>query len=137
MANHPLYQPLWDDHAALLADRRALLARLISPASIESAQRLLDCRTVADDAIGDQEAIGVLIGDELVRAAGFEWATVDDDYGSEPVVAHPSKMAVIASLSAVTNRFEDGDIPFDIQGFIEEALAIIQETETSDRNTRE
>jgi len=137
MAKQPLYQLLRDDHLALLAHRRARLARLLSPASITEAQRLLDCGAVADEAFEDQQAIGVLIGDELVRVAGFEWVTIDDDYGSEPVVAHPRKMAVIAPLSAVTNRFEDGDVPFDIKDFIEEALANVEDIEARSRDTLE
>ncbi|PVE26390.1 hypothetical protein DC522_01110 [Microvirga sp. KLBC 81] len=135
MTNQSLYQPLWSTHATLLADRRARLARLLSPVSIEGAQRLLDHGAVADDAFEDQEALGVLIGDELIRIAGFEWATIDDSYGSEPVVAHPHKIAVIAPLSAVTNRFEDGDIPFDIQAFIQEALAIVKDVDAKDRSS--
>ncbi|HZH11414.1 MAG TPA: DUF3806 domain-containing protein [Microvirga sp.] len=135
MANQPLYQPLWVSHTKLLAHYRMYLARLLKPVSIESAQRLLDDGAVAGDAIEDQEALGVLIGDELVRTAGFEWVTVDDGYGSEPVVAHPHKLAVIAPVSAVINRFEDGDIPFGIQAFIQEALATVTDVDAGDRNS--
>ncbi|MEZ0171994.1 DUF3806 domain-containing protein [Microvirga sp. TS319] len=113
------------------------MAHLLSPASLIEAQRLLDCGALAAEAVEDREAIGVLIGDELVRMVGFAWVTIDDDYGSEPVVAHPHKMAVIAPLSAVTNRFEDGDVPFNIKDFIEEAIATVEGIEARNHKTIE
>lgn len=137
MKNQSLYQPLRAEHSALLADRRTLLAHLLAPVSVESAQRLLNCGTIAADAVGHHEAIGVLIGDELVRVAGFEWVTIDDDYGSEPVVVHPRKMAVIAPLSVVTNRFEDGDATFSIRDLIEEALATVEDIEARSRSAQD
>ncbi|SCZ04213.1 DUF3806 domain-containing protein [Microvirga guangxiensis] len=137
MNSQPLYQSLWADHKTLLTERRVLLAGLLAHVSIESAQRFLDLRAIADHAVEEQEAIGVLIGDELVRVAGFKWVTMDDDYGSEPVVAHPHKMAVIAPLSALTNRFEDGDTPFDIRDLIENARAIVEEVDAKSRDFEE
>jgi len=145
MQAKPLYQPLWADHASLLASRRARLTELLArldearlpqaSSPVECAQHLLDMGVVAADAIEDQEAIGVAIGDELIRRAGFTWVTVDDDYGSEPVVAHPGKVAVIAPLSAVINRFEDGDVPFDLRAFIVESLVVIEQTEIKERSS--
>jgi len=133
MARQSLFQPLWATHSRLLAEYRLHLARLLSPVSIDSAQRLLDEGSVANDALEDQEALGVLIGDELVRAGGYEWVTVDDGYGSEPAVAHPSKMVVIAPLSAVINRFAEGNVPFAIQAFIQEALSAARDMDAEER----
>lgn len=133
MSHQSLYQPLWVTHSKLLAGYRLHLERLLCPVSIDSAQRLLDERAVANDAVEDQEALGVLIGDELVRLGGYEWVTVDDGYGSEPAVAHPNRMVVVSPLSAVVNRFAEGDTPFAIQAFIQEALSVVKDVDARER----
>jgi hypothetical protein len=136
MTGQNLTQPLWADHHDLVASRQKHLSLILNDVSISSAQRLIDCGGIATDAIEDQEAIGVLIGDEIIRRAGFEWVTIEDEYGAEPVVQHPFKIAMIAPFSAVLRRFEDGDVPFDIQDFIEEALEVIQDIEAKRRDNQ-
>jgi len=46
-------------------------------------------------------------------------------------------MAVIAPLSVVTNRFEDGDATFSIRDLIEEALATVEDIEARSRSAQD
>jgi Domain of unknown function (DUF3806) len=134
-----IWEPLSSDHEAFLAGGRDALEKLLSTLNggspgeqqplLNAVQRLLDQRLVNESDIPAQEAIGVLIRDEIVRRAGYRWVTVDDEYGAEPAIAHPVKRAVIFPLSAVTKRFEDGDIPFDLVDFVDEAIRTVEDVE--------
>ncbi len=95
-----LYQPLRADHSHMLASRRSVLVELFSHldldqvglrSPLEKVQIVLEQGLVANDAFEYQEAVRVLVGDELTPWVGFEWVTVDDEYGSKPAVAPPSK----------------------------------------------
>lgn len=62
---------------------------------------------------------GTALGEALVRDHGFEWAMLDDDYGTDLVVARGEKYT--APLVVVDSRFEDEE-PGKLTTFIAQFL---------------
>jgi hypothetical protein len=138
------YYPLSEDHAEILRSHRDAIEdvkaqmvnfgwvkKAISPARL--AQEIIDREIVPLDAVPYQEAIGVLIGDEIVAREGFVWLTVEDEYGRDPVTCHPIKSASVDPISAVVKRFERGEHQFDVEDFISEAVRICREKASDPR----
>ena len=59
---------------------------------------------------GDTARIfGTALGDAFIREHGFQWQMLNDDYGTDLVVASPSRDMYTAPLVVVDTRFEDDE----------------------------
>src|ERR1700744_3583852 len=109
MQSNPRFFALTAHHAAVLDEQRAAIEDLRdqvfergrAPSLIETAQVLLERRIIPVELIGYQEAIGVVIGDNIVSRAGFRWLTVQSGDISEPSICHPEKSVFVSPMSAV------------------------------------
>jgi hypothetical protein len=125
---------LMPEHSAILAQHRMAIEDLRAqifaegqlPSLIEATQVLLNENLIPSDLIAYQEAVGVVIGDDIVSRAGFRWLSVEFDGVLEPSVCHPEKSLFVSPLSAVVKRFRRGETKFDAGHFITEAIRACQ-----------
>jgi hypothetical protein len=97
--------------AAGMIDRSAAMATF--------GQAILDHHIVSGDSESDAEAVGVLVGDCMVARGGFQWLSVSDAYGTEPVVCRAKKTAFAAPISAVRRRFRRTELDFNFAELVE------------------
>lgn len=113
----------FDAHRKNLADLRSqmIAAGLIGRAAAMATfgQAILDHHIVSGDSESDAEAIGVLVGDCMVARGGFQWLSVMDAYGTEPVVCRAKKAAFAAPISAVQKRFRRAELDFNFPELVE------------------
>ena len=71
---------------------------------------------------GDTARIfGTALGDAFIREHGFQWQMLNDDYGTDLVVASPSRDMYTPPLVVVDTRFED-DATGKLTAFIAQFL---------------
>ena len=124
------FAPLSQKFAEILGAHRRnledLRAQMVSKQMISSgvgevafAQSVLDHHLVSPKSVSDGEAIGVLIGDQIVRRGDFQWLDVTDQWGTEPVVCHKQKQVFAAPISGVLKRFRRGEADFNVAELVE------------------
>jgi len=129
--------PLAASHLAALDEQRAAIDDLCDQLelrdprgerlpALSAAQILLDQKIIPRDLIAYQEAIGVIMGDEIVAREGYRWLTVEVDGNLEPSVCHPQLSIFVSPLSAVVKRFARGEVVFDVEHFVTETAGILR-----------
>lgn len=77
---------------------------------------------------GQQEALGVALGDELTRRLGWSWMIVTDPWGTAPAVVAPGVRAQAYPLDWVGKRLDDGGDFDDVPEWFERLLVACQES---------
>ena len=135
MSSRIRFFPLTADHFAVLDEQRHALSELCDQIqlrdwrgrrlpALKAAQELLDRKLIPRDLTAYQEAIGVVIGDEIVVREGYRWLTVEYDEVLGPSVCHPQRSIFASPLSAVVKRFARGETVFDLEHFVTETARI-------------
>ncbi len=121
--------PLTIEHQKHREESLALAARLIDtppPFPVHKVQALYDVVLrefpTNHDAIG---AIGFAFGEFFVRRGTFEWATVDDQWGSEPSIAWIGYDAVAHPLLMMRKRIEREE-QIDLSQLIDDTVWTIE-----------
>lgn len=79
------------------------------PADIPTLQSLLD---ISPFAKGDEDALmtlGAAFGDVIAETLGFDWVIVEDEYGIDFAIKHPTKMVVAFPMTMILKRVEQGE----------------------------
>lgn len=79
------------------------------PADIPTLQSLLD---ISPFSSGDEDALitlGGAFGDVVAETLGLDWVVVEDEYGIDFAIKHPTKMVVAFPLTMILKRVEDGE----------------------------
>ncbi len=65
------------------------------------------------------QCLGITLGDALVQKLGFEWVTVEDEYGRDPAIQLPGTSIILFPLTMISKRIErreDVDVASLFQG---------------------
>ena len=55
------------------------------------------------------QSLGITLGDALVQRHGFEWVTVEDEYGRDPAIRLVGTSILVFPLTMISKRIENGE----------------------------
>ena len=55
------------------------------------------------------QSLGITLGDALVERHGFEWVTVEDEYGRDPALRLVGTSILVFPLTMISKRIENGE----------------------------
>lgn len=74
-------------------------------------QLLFDLKKFSRDQVGEISAMGVLLGDALVRVLNLEWCLVEDEVGTDFAVAPKGRNIFSFPMSVIQKRYlADDDV---------------------------
>lgn len=79
------------------------------PADIPTLQSLLE---ISPFSSGDEDALitlGGAFGDVIAETLSLDWVIVEDEYGSDFAIKHPTKMVVAFPLTMILKQVEQGE----------------------------
>ena len=125
------YFSLLTEHRELLSKNRLLAQKTMNALTgrsndheckIEDGQRLYNALASSGGEGLDHLiiALGVFFGDEVIKRGPFEWVTVKDSFGIDPVVAHTISKAHASPIAAIHKRVSGRE-----QWDLEQLLTII------------
>ncbi|MFD1156423.1 DUF3806 domain-containing protein [Roseovarius aestuarii] len=123
-----------------LEEQRAVVVRFVSADSLSNYQTvagklgtlraLLDASVFAPDQTYELQCMGIVFGDAFVQQHGFEWVSVEDEYGRDPALRFPRTSVLLFPLTMISKRIERGEAidVFDMfNGVADIALEKVQE----------
>jgi hypothetical protein len=123
-----------------LEKQRAVVIRYLRPESLPgyqtavgklgTLQALLEAEVFAPDQTYELQCMGIVLGDAFVQHHGFEWVTVEDEYGRDPALRFPKTSVLIFPLTMISKRIERGEAidVFEVfNGVADMALEKVQE----------
>jgi hypothetical protein len=114
----PTYAPLDKEWSADLAEKREAIKDLAEDHSLAIKgdegdlavlQQIIDDKWIAKDDTAKFQALGVILGDILVKKLGVSWSLFNDQNYTEPVLKADNADVHIAVMSLLLNRLERGD----------------------------
>jgi hypothetical protein len=88
-------------------------------------QDLLDDGVIATDAVFEQQALGVVLGDIMVRELGYQWVVVDDDFGRSRALRIGERGDYIYPVTMISKRYEKG-IPVVVEELYAKARSVAE-----------
>jgi hypothetical protein len=55
------------------------------------------------------QTLGITLGDAFIQKMGFEWVTVEDEYGRDPAIRLPGTSLLLFPLTMISKRIENGE----------------------------
>ncbi len=55
------------------------------------------------------QSLGITLGDAFVQRCGFEWVSVEDEYGRDPALRLPGTTIILYPLTMISKRVEKGE----------------------------
>ena len=96
---------------------------------LDALQRLLDERVVGPRDTWDQQALGVVLGDALVRDQGtLSWVVVDDRFGHSRALRWRDSLHVFYPVTMISKRIELGD-SVEVRGLYEQVVQAVAKLE--------
>lgn len=89
----PESQPLYDDYEHKL--------RLLDT--------ILQNRWIEPTETWKLQSLGITLGDAFVQRCGFEWVSVEDQYGRDPALRLPGTSIILYPLTMISKRIEAGE----------------------------
>jgi len=113
-------RPLEPNEVAGFDSERQWLAELLghfgaefqlkkTPDDLPTLQSLLDAQPFASGDEASLEVLGAAFGDVVAQTLGLEWVVVDDEYGADFAIKHPTKMVMAFPRDMIVKRVENGD----------------------------
>ena len=88
-------------------------------ADLDTLQRLLDDGVYAADKTYELQSLGLCLGEVMVKQLGFDWITVEDEYGQDPAIRFGETSIIVFPLTMVSKRVERGEA-VDLQHLYEQ-----------------
>lgn len=86
-------------------------------------QALLDQRVLAADQVYELQALGVVLGDVMVKQLGFSWVVVQDEIGRSRALRFRDTDTLVFPVTMISKRVE-GDVRFEVSDLYAKAEAI-------------
>jgi len=97
-------------------------------ADLRLLQRLFDERVVARDQLFELQAMGVVLGDVMVKKLRLRWVAIDDDIGHSRALRFRETDQLFFPITMLSKRAKLGD-PIDIQALFDktaEQVAVLE-----------
>lgn len=82
-------------------------------------QKIIDRQLISKDEESYLQALGVVLGDIMVRNLGLKWVTVDDRYGHSRALQYEDSNNLFFPITMISRRVKMG-VPVDIQALYKE-----------------
>ena len=80
------------------------------PEDIPTLQSLLDAEPFSSGNEASLEALGGALGDVIAETLGFEWVVVEDEYGPDFAIKHPTMMLLAFPRDMIIKRVENQEV---------------------------
>ena len=87
-------------------------------------QQLVDQRVFRNDQVYELQALGVVLGDVMVKQLGLSWIVVDDEYGRTRALQYGDGDDVFFPITMISRRYEK-NIPVDVEKLYRETEASV------------
>jgi hypothetical protein len=133
-------EPLSEQDAANVESQREWVRGHFTPESqklyddLQQKLRLLDTigknKWIKPNETFKLQCLGITLGDAFVQKMGFEWVTVEDEYGRDPAIRLQGTSSILFPLTMTSKRIEKGE-DVDIQHLFEGVCEIVDEKKKS------
>jgi hypothetical protein len=96
------------------------------PEDLPTLQSLLDAQPFASGDEASLEVLGAAFGDVVAETLGFQWVAVDDEYGADFAIKHPTKMVFAFPRDMIVKRVENGE-EIDLTALYHGVIAALRE----------
>jgi hypothetical protein len=71
---------------------------------------ILQAGFIAPEETWKLQSLGVVLGDAMAQELGFDWVTVEDEYGRDPALQDPLSTLILFPLTTISKRVEQGEV---------------------------
>ncbi len=73
------------------------------------------------------QSLGITLGDALIQREGYDWVTVEDQYGRDPALKIEGTTMILFPLTMISKRIESGET-VDVYQLIDGIVGMVDES---------